>query len=229
MLIPRRHRSFEHLDDPATDPLLRERSLRDVRRANTTLGGANAVLAELDRLLPALGLEVSLLDVGTGLADIPARARKLAARRNVRLATFGVDQAATLASVSARVLDGCACADARCLPFANASVDVVICSQVLHHFEDDEIAIVLRELHRVARRAVIVSDLRRSWFAMVGFWMVSWLLGFHAVSRHDGAVSVLRGFTDRDLAEHVHHATGRVAIIRRHLGYRLTATWTPAT
>ena len=229
MLTPGRHRSFEHLDDPATDPLLRERSLRDVRRANTTLGGANAVLAELDRLLPALGREVSLLDVGTGLADIPARARKLAARRNVRLSTFGVDQAATLASVSARVLDGSACADARCLPFANASVDVVICSQVLHHFEDDEIAIVLRELHRVARRAVIVSDLRRSWFAMVGFWMVSWLLGFHAVSRHDGAVSVLRGFTDRDLAEHVHHATGRVAIIRRHLGYRLTATWTPAT
>ena len=229
MLTPGRHRSFEHLDDPATDPVLRERSLRDVRRANTTLGGANAVLAELDRLLPTLGREVSLLDVGTGLADIPARARRLAALRNVRLATFGVDQAATLASVSARVLDGSACADARCLPFANASVDVVICSQVLHHFEDDEIACVLRELHRVARRAVIVSDLRRSWFAMGGFWLVSWLLGFHAVTRHDGAVSVLRGFTDGDLADHVHHATGRVAIIRRHLGYRLTATWTPAT
>ena len=229
MLTPGRHRSFEHLDDPATDPVLRERSLRDVRRANTTLGGAHAVLAELDRLLPALGREVSLLDVGTGLADIPARARRLAALRNVRLATFGVDQAATLASLSARVLDGSACADARCLPFANASVDVVICSQVLHHFEDDEIASVLRELHRVARRAVIVSDLRRSWFAVGGFWLVSWLLGFHAVTRHDGAVSVLRGFTDDDLADHVHHATGRMAIIRRHLGYRLTATWTTAT
>ena len=62
MLTPGRHRSFEHLDDPATDPVLRERSLRDVRRANTTLGGANAVLAELDRLLPTLGREVSLLD-----------------------------------------------------------------------------------------------------------------------------------------------------------------------
>ena len=227
MLTPRRHRGFEHLDDPATTPALRERSLRDVRRANTVLGGANAVLSELRRLLPTLPRHASLLDVGTGLADIPIRARRLAERHGVHLATFGVDQAETLASAGARLLDGSTCADARCLPFADASIDVVICSQVLHHFEDDDIALVLGEMHRVARSAIIVSDLRRSWFAVSGFWLVTWVLGFHSVSRHDGAVSVLRGFTDRDLVDHVHRATGRVANIRRHLGYRLTATWTP--
>ena len=228
MLTPRRQRSFEHLDDPATTPILRERSLRDIRRANTILGGAHAVLAEFLRVLPSLGRDVSLLDVGTGLADIPMRAQRQALRRGVRLTTFGVDQAESLASACAAVLEGSTCGDARFLPFADHSVDVVICSQVLHHFEDDEIIVVLRELQRVARRAVIVSDLRRSWVAVAGFWLVTWLLGFHAVSRHDGAVSVLRGFTNRDLADHVHHATGRVANVRRHLGYRLTATWTPS-
>ena len=228
MLTPRRQRSFEHLDDPATTPILRERSLRDIRRANTILGGAHAVLAEFLRVLPSLGRDASLLDVGTGLADIPMRAQQQALRRGVRLTTFGVDQAASLASACAAVLEGSTCGDARFLPFADHSVDVVICSQVLHHFEDDEIIVVLRELQRVARRAVIVSDLRRSWVAVAGFWLVTWLLGFHAVSRHDGAVSVLRGFTNRDLADHVHHATGRVANVRRHLGYRLTATWTPS-
>ena len=229
MLIPRRHRSFEYLDDPATAPALRERSLRDVRRANTVLGGANAVLAEFRRIMPSLGHHASLLDVGTGLADIPVRARRLAAVQHVHLTTFGVDQAETLAAVCGTLLDGSVCADARHLPFATSSVDVVICSQVLHHFEDADIAIVLRELHRVARTAVIVSDLRRSWFAAGGFWLVAWLLGFHAVTRHDGAVSVLRGFTKRELADHVHHATGQVATVRRHLGSRLTATWFPTT
>ena len=228
VLTPRRQRSFEHLDDPATTPALRERSLRDVRRANTVLGGAHAVLAEFLRLLPSLGRDVTLLDVGTGLADIPLRARRLAERRGVHLTTFGVDRAESLASACAGTLEASTCGDARFLPFADGSVDVVICSQVLHHFEDDEISVVLRELQRVARCAVIVSDLRRSWVAVAGFWLVTWLLGFHAVSRHDGAVSVLRGFTNRDLADHVHHATGRVANVRRHLGFRLTATWTPS-
>ncbi len=170
---------------------------------------------------------MSLLDVGTGLADIPARAKRAAARRGVSLVAYGVDGAEVLARVSRDVLDGSVCADARRLPFADASVDVVTCSQVLHHFEDAEIPMILRELSRVARRAVIVSDLRRSWLAAAGFWLVSWPLRFHSVSRHDGVTSVLRGFTGAELARHAHLATGHTAHVRRHPGFRLTATWSP--
>src|SRR5881397_3096723 len=149
VLVPCRRRGFEHLDDPATDPALRERSLRDVRRANTLLGGAWAVLRELWRDAPARGTSLSLLDVGTGLADIPARARRGATKRGITLIAFGVDEAEILALKGAALLDGSACADARRLPFPDASIDVVICSQVLHHFEDAEIPRVLAELSRV--------------------------------------------------------------------------------
>jgi ubiquinone/menaquinone biosynthesis C-methylase UbiE len=227
LITPRRRRGFEHLDDPGTTSAIRERSLRDVRIANTLLGGANAVLDELSRVMPRLGSEMTLLDVGTGLADIPIRARRLAASRKVRMTTFGVDQAETLAHITGNLLDASVCADARLLPFADSSVDVVICSQLLHHFDETEVDIVLRELNRVARGAVIVSDLRRSWVAAAGFWLVAWPLGFHAVTRHDGTTSVLRGFTAGELAHHVGRATGSAAEVRRHLGYRLTATWTP--
>jgi SAM-dependent methyltransferase len=227
MLTPRRQRGFEHLDDPATDPALRERSLRDVRRANLVLGGGWAVLAEVERLLPSLGDDATLLDVGTGLADIPAAVRRLANRMGVGLTTYGVDEAASLARLSRDLLDGSICADARRLPFAEASVDVVTCSQVLHHFTDEEIPVLLREMTRVARRAVIVSDIRRSWLAASGFWLATWPLGFHRVTRHDGWVSVLRGFTPSELAAHVRGATGHAATVRRHIGFRVTATWTP--
>ena len=224
-LAPRRRRGVEHLDDPTTDPALRERSLQDVRRANLVLGGTWAVLAELARALPTLGDTCTLLDVGTGLADIPVAARRRAQRRGVRLVVYGVDEAATLARVSSALLDGCVCADARRLPFADSSVDVVTCSQLLHHFPDAELTAVLRELHRVARRRVIVSDIRRSWLAAAGFWLVTWPLGFHPVSRHDGFVSVLRGFIPDELARHVLEATGQRAEVRRHLGFRVTASW----
>lgn len=226
MLVPSRRRGFEHLDDPATAPALRERSLRDVRRANTVLGGSRAVLREVERLLPSMDPRATLLDVGTGLADIPWKARRLAARRGVQLTTWGLDEAASLARVTAGLLDGSLCADARRLPFADHSVDIVTCSQLLHHFEDAEIAPLLRELTRVARRAVIVSDLRRSWLAAGGFWLVTWPLRFHPVSRHDGLTSVLRGFTGAELEAHV-RGIGEHATVRRHAGFRLTATWSP--
>lgn len=225
MLVPRRRRGFEHLDNPDTPPSIRRRSLDDVCRANALLGGTHAVLAELSRILPALGERATLLDVGTGLADIPSRAAARARRLGVTLATVGVDEAASLLLASGPRLDAGACADARHLPFAAASVDVVTCSQVLHHFPDDEIPLVLRELQRVAKRYVVVSDLRRSWVAAAGFWTVAWPLGFHAVTRHDGVVSVLRGFTTDELARHVRHATESAPAVRRHPGFRITATW----
>jgi SAM-dependent methyltransferase len=225
VLVPKRRRGYEILDDPGTAPALRERSLRDVRRSNVLLGGRRAALSEIARALPSLGPHASLLDVGPGLADIPFAARALAARRGVTLTTYGVDEAETLARVTMDALDGSACADVRALPFADSSVDVVTCSQLLHHFKDKEIPRVLRELHRVARRRVIVSDLRRSWLAASGFWMVSWPLGFHSITRHDGVVSVLRGFTGDELSRHVLEATGARAEVRRYLGFRITAAW----
>jgi SAM-dependent methyltransferase len=225
--VPRRQRGVEHLDDPSTDPALRERSLRDIGRSNLLLGGTWAVLSEVRRVLPSLDADATLLDVGTGLGDIPARARRVAARRGVRLTTVGVDEAETLARATRELLDGSVCADARHLPFAEGAVDVVTCSQVLHHFEDAEIPAVLREMQRVARRAVIVSDIRRSWLAAAGFWLATWPMGFHPVSRHDGVVSVLRGFTPGELAGHVRAATRREARVRRHPGFRVTAVWSP--
>ncbi|HKH90652.1 MAG TPA: methyltransferase domain-containing protein [Gemmatimonadaceae bacterium] len=228
MFVPKRRRGVEILDDPATPPAVRERSLRDVGRSNTLLGGTRAVLAELARLWPSLGSASTLLDVGTGLADIPQRARELAIRAGVSLWVVGVDEAETLARAAQRALDGSVCADARWLPFGDGAIRVVTCSQLLHHFPDDEIPAVLRELDRVARDHVVVSDLRRSWIAAGGFWLLAWVLGFHRVTRHDGTVSVLRGFTADELAAHVHAAIGRRPEVRRHLGYRLTATWRPS-
>src|SRR5258708_19810483 len=97
VLTPRRHRGVEPLDDPRTDPATRERSLRDVRVSNVLLGGRRAVLSELARVLPRLGTDVTLLDVGTGLADIPSSAAGLASRRGGPLLPFSGDEAQSLA------------------------------------------------------------------------------------------------------------------------------------
>lgn len=225
ILTPARRRGFEYLDDPAVPPAVRERSQRDVVRSNTLLGGAHALLAALRQVLPPAGSAVTLLDVGTGLADLPGRAARDAARRRVAVTTIGYDAAESLLGSGRARVSYAVCGDALALPFASGSVDIVTCSQLLHHFAHDDAVRLVREMHRVARRAVIVSDLRRSWTAMAGFWLVSFPLGFHGITRHDGVLSVLRGFTARELTAIVGEATGRVPRVARHPGFRLTATW----
>ena len=61
----------------------------------------------------------------------------------------------------------------------------------------------------------------------IGFWVISYALRFHRVTRHDGVVSVLRGFTRGDLQRLIGNATGATPVVRRHLGFRLIAHWKP--
>ena len=227
-LTPARRRGVEKLDVPGVPAPVVRRSLADVARANSLFGGTRAVLAELRPVFVAgAGHPLTLVDVGTGAADIAVAARRSAAKRCVALTAIGVDSSIPLATSAARKLDGALAANALALPFPDRSIDVVVCSQLLHHFTDGEIGGVLRELHRVARVRVIVSDLRRSWVAAAGIWLMSFPLGFHPISRHDGVLSVLRGFTAAELRSHVVRATGTTPAVAKRVGWRITASWTP--
>lgn len=229
VLTPTRRRGAEYLDDPRVDPAVRTRSMRDVATANQWLGGRRAALGELRCALTRLPCEATLLDVGTGDADVAGALAALATEFLVKLRVTGVDSACALL-VNARArgrVETAVCADALRLPFADRSVDVVLCSQLLHHFDRADALVLLAELHRIARRRVIICELQRSWAAAAGFWLLSWPLRFHPITRHDGTLSVLRGFTCRELGAMVLHATGVRAVVRRWLGFRLTASWTP--
>ena len=227
MLTPPRYRGVEILDDPGVDPAVRARSLADVAASNRWFGGLRAAIAELYGMVHELERSATLLDVGTGAADIPAHAAAIASNRGISLTTIGVDYARSLLATARLRVTHVACASAFALPFRDHSVDVVMCSQLLHHFDTAEAVHLVRELDRVARRVVIVSDLRRSWFAAAGFWLAAVGLRFHRVTRHDGVVSVLRGFTSTELAQLVRAATGVTPVVHHRLGYRLTTRWTP--
>jgi SAM-dependent methyltransferase len=230
-LSPAKRRGVELLDDPFVDPAIALRSLRDVALSNRLFGGVSAVLAEVRPIVAAAhasGQSLSLLDVGTGLGDIPARAAREATALGARLTTYGLEINHGLAAGCRERAGTAVAGTALALPFADSSVDLVTCSQVLHHFEARDAARLISEMQRVARRRVIVSEIRRAWLAAAGLWAASWALGFHPISRHDGVVSVFRGFRAEELRALVQQATGRTASVRDRRGFRVTASWSPA-
>ncbi len=233
------------LDDPALDPALAVRSLRDVRLVNRLFGGRHAIVRELHaviangladrarsdratrRYTPASEMVITLLDVGTGLGDIPLAAMKALRAHGLRVESIGLEVSPVIANAAAASCTHVVVGDALHLPFETGSVDIVTCSQTLHHFDGADAATLIGECHRVARMGVVISDLRRSWLAVAGLWCSSFLLGFHPVSRHDGVVSILRGYTKAELRQLIRRVTHGRVVVRRRFAWRVTATWIP--
>ncbi len=219
----------ELVDDAEADAASALASLRDIARANRFLGGTGAALSRLDEIFRATprGATLTLLDVGTGGGDIPRAARRRAQRAGLGLRVVGVDRHPAVARQAAR--DGALAAvraDVLALPLRARSVDVVLCSQLLHHFHGDAATALLTELERVARRAVVIADLLPSPLAAAGVWLASFPLRFHPVSRRDAVTSVKRGFTPAALRGACAEA-GVEAEVRTHPGFRITAAWRP--
>jgi SAM-dependent methyltransferase len=230
---PPRRRGHEYLDDPTLDPRVAARSLDDIVRSNALFGGRQAVIDELDgefaRAARAGRTRLSLLDVGAGRGDIAQAVSRRAQRHGVRLLTIGLEMSGALAQLARGGTRSAVAADARTLPFADGSIDLVCCSQLLHHLDDNDASIVVREMQRVARQRVVVADIRRSRLAAVLLWVVSFPLRFHPMSRHDGVLSVFRGYTADELRALVRAATGRDPVARRRRGWRVTASWAPVS
>ena len=226
---PPRLRGEEILDRADVDPRVVTRALGDVTKANALFGGVRAALVELESALPFVSESASLLDVATGMGDIPRAAERKFRERGITLTTFGLDSAEELAAASRANVFASICGDALQLPLATNSVDIVLCSQFLHHLLPDDAVTLIREMNRVARTRVVIADLRRSWLAAAGLWAASFPLRFHPVSRHDGVVSVMRGFTRDELKSIISRALQiDVAPVVRP-GFRITAGWTPVS
>ncbi|MBX9928683.1 MAG: methyltransferase domain-containing protein [Gemmatimonadaceae bacterium] len=223
--VPARRRGVELLDAPDADPALAARSLRDVARANTLFGGTAAVRAALRPLWPQLAPRARLLDVGAGRGDILEALQRDGARSGITVEALALEHTAPLArAIAQRTTSRALCGDGHALPFADRSVDLIVLSQLLHHFADDEARGLVRECLRVARVGVVIGDLRRSWFAAAGLWLASFPLGFHPVSRHDGVVSVLRGYRRAELRALLRPLGDGPLDVRDRPGFRVTAT-----
>jgi ubiquinone/menaquinone biosynthesis C-methylase UbiE len=191
----------ELLDGPLDDPATLAGNLRDLRRVNRWLGGVSLSAAAIDALA-AHRPELSLLDVGTGGADIPVALLERAATRGRRWSVVGLDSrpevlaAAVLARPALAVIDGLDLhvGDGLSLPFPDRSFDVAHCSLVVHHCTPDEAVALFREMARVARLGVVVNDLDRRRLGWLGAWLMGHLLTRNRYTRTDAPLSVARAY-----------------------------------
>lgn len=221
----------EVLDTPSVDAGLLEESLRDLRRFGALLGWTRLAVEDVASMVAQQRLHTfSVLDVGTGAANIPVALARWARSQQLRVRITASDINRQMLAVARAN-----CADfpeirlerqnALALGYADQSFDLVLCQGALHHFAADDVPTLLRELARVARVAVIVTDLQRTLPLYLGAWLLMHTLVHNPITRQDGLASIRRAYTPGEVRILASQASLASATIHTALGVRQTLIW----
>lgn len=203
-------------------------ALRFLSLTNRFFGGTAVVLDKLNRWSARWPPDktVSILDVGTGLGDIPVAIARWAARRNRKIRVVGIDIVDEIVGLARTHVDRSPRIeirrdDVRDLHRRGERFDYVIASLFLHHIPPRESAGVMACLDALANRGVIVSDLHRSRMSLAAVSLLSGVLG-NAVVRHDGPLSVRRAFRPEELSNLAARAGLAYLSVRREPWFRVS-------
>lgn len=202
----RRSTAPELMDDASCDFETFRDCLVDLARVNRLTLAYRPTLGFLEELRRAgrlpRGRALRILDAGSGYGDTLRQVARWASRHKLAVALEGVDLSPWAA---------CAARDATPaeLPITwhtgdvlryrpDAPVDLVISSLFTHHLEDAALVRFLRWMEGTAGLGWFINDLQRHPLPYHAFAQASRLLRLHRFVRHDGPVSIARGFVPAD-------------------------------
>ncbi len=214
-MLRRRH-DAEIMDDFSIQDARIDDALYELKLVNRFLGGKATTQKGFRILRTKKGLHDSLrvLDAGAGGADVfenkKERYEIIALDKNPRTCLY----------LQEHSRHSIICGDAMDLPFKERSVDVIHVSLFLHHFTEEKIKILLSSFAKVARHGIIINDLQRSLFALIGIKILTALFSRSAMVKNDAPLSVLRGFTKKEMTNILNECNFNNIVIERTWAFR---------
>ena len=197
---------MEHVDDPTFPERRRTAAIRSLDRLNRALGSYVRFLTALTPLLD--GGCTSVLDVASGRGGFALSLARLARQRGIRLRIIASDirpeyvalgrqraEALGERDVEFRVVDAFRLGDA----FAPGEIDVITCTQTLHHFGAGLTAALVGSALRHARRGLLFIDTTRTVSSLVAVGTAAILGSADPAQIHDGTVSIRKSFVPEEL------------------------------
>jgi len=217
-----RERRPELMDDlSGGGPQLQE-ALVHLRGLNRLFGAAYPTLYGVKRLWREAGRPkvLTVIDIGAGSGDVNGRLLEWATREgvNLRLTLMDITEEAIR---EARLYYGNEPRVRVCrgnlFELDKESADVVTGTQLLHHFADEELERAVACMLNASRLGVVVNDIHRHWLPWSAVWLATRLISRNPYIRHDGPLSVAKGFRASDWK----------ALRQRLHGVRMRSSWRP--
>jgi len=223
----RRSYELENIDTGNYTAEEYEGCISELQLVNRWMGDAHALKQTLLKDVEQNRLpEFSVLDVGAGSGELLRVAATWAKSTNRRFKGVGLElnerSAQAIKEESGEFPEITPVrGDALRLPFAAGDFDYVMCSLFTHHFVDEKVVDILREMSRVARRRIFVIDLHRDPVPYFFYTTLGKLVLKNRLLREDGALSILRSFKADELVRLGKAAGLRDLWVEHHFPARL--------
>ena len=226
-VFERRSYKLERMDTGDYTPAEYERCLSELVFINRFLGDARALRETLFRQIEKENLKTfSVLDVGAGSGEMLRSIADFARGQKRKTNLCGLELNARSArailenSKNPREISAVR-GDALCLPFADDAFDYAICTLFTHHFTDENVVVILREMARVSKRKIFVVDLHRHKIAHRLYKIFCAAFRISDFVREDGSLSILRAFKKEELQTLANEANLTEISVERHIPFRL--------
>jgi len=183
-----------------------QQTYRHLRRLNRIFGASGPLLFGVKSIWSAAGKpnKLTILDIGAGSGDVNRRLLRWADRQRLELEIVLADlseeacfEAKKLFAREPRIR--VMQSDLFALPERFA--DIVVATQFVHHFHSSELPETVRQMLRVSRSGVVINDIHRHWIPWAAVWLVTRIVSNNRYIRHDGPLSVAKGFRSDDWKE----------------------------
>lgn len=195
-----------------SDPVIFQ-TLKEIDTINALLGGNEVTIGAFKEVLKANPDKYSwnIADLGCGSGEMLRQISDLTRKKAIDIRLEGIDANPHIIDYAERNSKGYKNLKFKAInifssEFAKKKYDVVTCTLFCHHFDDENLSTLLRNLSKQVSVAIIINDIHRHWFA---YYSIKWLTAIFSRSymvKYDSRLSVLKAFKRKEIEQILHNA-----------------------
>ncbi|MEO0527467.1 MAG: methyltransferase domain-containing protein [Bacteroidota bacterium] len=205
MNLSSRNTEPELMDDPNVDIHDLRETLKDINLSNKMLGGNRITVKEVGKFMNEYPKALyTIMDMGCGDGSMLREIAHFCRKNGQKVRLVGID----LSEKAIQIGKDTSSAypeihfqqqDILQLSSTDFNCDILLCTLTMHHFNDNQIPIFLKQFVKLAGVGIIINDLERSKWACYLFKLFRAIFIKSKIAKYDGLISIKSGFKKREL------------------------------
>jgi 2-polyprenyl-3-methyl-5-hydroxy-6-metoxy-1,4-benzoquinol methylase len=204
-IFSNRSSAVEIMDDLDCKGEVVDQTLRELEFINRTLGGNQITLNGVNALIGKRQSALEIVDLGCGGGDMLQLLANDFNTKNFQVEFVGVDANPNIINYAKKHIDDprikFSSVNILSQEFKGQTFDIALATLFFHHFSSEQLSNILRQLYTQIRIGIVINDLHRHPLAYYSIKFLTWIFSKSAMVKFDAPLSVLRGFSRKELEQ----------------------------